>query len=183
MITFRLDKKAFAKNTFFAHKKTPIDETLNHFGFIKHITKNGLIIADWYENFVKMELTFKPKELSLEYKSIYPYYNNKTVRGNIWKHSYLTLLSKIHKDYGVSKLMVDKVTYKKTPVIKDNVIIVDHKVISSLQIDDLKGFVELYDTRSKEYVIKTATRRFIMKRTSFVLQPQDDFVLLAIRCN
>lgn len=181
MITFKLTKQNFSVNTFFAKKTTPIANTLNSFGYLKSIDKKGIAIVHWYNNYIKIELTFKIKELLDNYKSIYPYYNTKFIRGNIWKYSYLTLLQHIHKDTGFSKIMVDKMTYKILPVKENNVIITDAVYVLSNNITKLQGIIKKFNKHN--YTILTEEGEFILTRCQFTLLPQDNFILLSIRCN
>jgi hypothetical protein len=185
MITFKLTKPNFSRNTFIAKKKTPISNTLNSFGYIKIINSNfhskHYATVYWYDNFIKSELTFSYKELEDNYKSIYPYYNTKFVRGNIWKYSYETLLAKIHKDMGFCNIKVDKMTYKKVPIKGNNVIIMDAVYVLSNGITKLQGVIEKIIKNT--YTIHTEEGNFTMSRCSFVLLPQDYFILLSIRCN
>jgi len=180
MIKFRLTNQRFEHNTFIARKKTPIDKTLNDFGYIKFIHKNVANVL-WFNNYRRIELTFKLTELKNSYKSIYPYYNTKVVRGNIWKYSYLTLLSKICPEKGFTQIKVDKMIYKKNPNIKDKVMITDAKYVLDAGITDLNGYIR---KRTKNtFTIHTNQGEYIMTRNSFALLPQDYFVLLNIRCN
>lgn len=181
MITFRNTKQDFSKNTFITAKKTPIAKTLNSFGYLKYIDKKGIAIVDWYDNYIKSELRFKMSELCTNYKSICPYYNTKFVRGNIWKHSYTTLLTKIHKDTGFSKIKVDKVTYKKKPIKGNNVIITDAVYVLSNGITDLQG--KLRKLTKNTFTIKTAQGEYVLERNSFAVLPQDYFILLSVRCS
>ena len=169
----------FNKNTFFTKKTTPISKILNSFGYIKTITKNRVIV-DWYDNYTKVELQFKLKELIEGYKSIYPYYNTPYLRGNIWKYSYGALLTKIHRDTGFSKIKVDKVTYKKTPVKRNDVEINDAKYVLYHNITDLKG--KITKVNKCMYEITTSEGVYCMPRTYFTLLPQDEFILLSVRC-
>ena len=181
MITFRTNKQNFISNTFITIKTTPIAKTLNSFGYIKFINKNNCTVW-WYDNYVKSELSFKMKELIANYKSIYPYYNTKFVRGNIWKHSYTTLLQKIHKDMGFSNVKVDKITYRKPPIKGNNVLITDAVYVLSNNITKLQGILTSL-SKPKDYVITTEEGKFSMGRNSFTVLPQDYFILLSIRCN
>lgn len=181
MIKFRLTNQNFEPNTFIARKRTPIDKTLNDFGYIKSINNKGIANVLWFNNYRRVELTFKLTELKNSYKSIYPYYNTKVVRGNIWKYSYLTLLSKIYPEKGFTQIKVDKMTYKKNPNIKDKVMITDAKYVLDAGITDLNGYIR---KRTKNtFTIHTNQGEYIMTRNSFALLPQDYFVLLNIRCN
>jgi len=180
MILFKLTKKCFESNTFITRKNVSLNKTLNNFGFIHHIKNNGIAVVWWYDNFRKAELSFKLSELHSNYKSIYPYYNNNKVRGNIWKYSYLTLLSKVHSDRGLSQIKVDKMVYKKTANVLDNVLITDAVYVLQNKITSLEGTIvsrnrNLYEVETKQGV-------FVMKRSNFRLLPQDDFYLLNIRC-
>lgn len=183
MIVFRLTRQTFAKNTFFTKRTTPIAKTLNSFGYIKHITANGVAIVDWYDNFTKVELRFRMRELIEEYKSIYPYYNNPHVRGNIWKHSYHILLRNIHKDTGFSKIKVDKVVYKKTPNKGNKVLICDAQYVQKNNIDINKLEGKIIKIKNNTYEVITEQGKFAMNRNNFLLQPQDFFILLSVRCN
>jgi len=180
MITFRNTKQSFEKNTFFTKKTTPICNTLNSFGYLKYIDKRGFAIVDWYDNYNKAELKFKIKELQDKYKSIYPYYNTPTVRGNIWKHSYTTLLQYINKDTGFSKIKVDKVTYKISPIKGNNVIICDARFVLENNITILEGKIKRII--KNVYTIITSEGEFVMGRNCFSILPQDYFILLSIRC-
>ena len=182
MLSFRLTKQSFVKNSFFTRKTTPMIKTLNSFGYLKFIDKKGNAVVEWYDNYIKSELTFKMKELVDNYKSIYPYYNTKFVRGNIWKHSYTTLLQKIHKDTGFSNIKVDKITYKKLPIKGNNVIITDAVYVLSNNITKLQGKLTGL-SKPKDYVVTTEEGEFSMGRNSFNVLPQDYFILLSIRCN
>lgn len=182
MITFKLTKSNFSNNTFITRKNVPISKTLSSFGYIKSVNfKKQTNTVYWYDNFIKSELTLKNRDLLDNYKSIYPYYNTKFVRGNIWKHSYETLLSKICKDTGFCNIKVDKMTYKKVPIKGNNVIIMDAVYVLSHNITKLQGVIE--DIKGKEYTIKTTEGEYSMGRCSFTLLPQDYFILLSIRCN
>jgi len=183
MITFKLTKQNFSKNTFFTAKKTPISKTLNSFGYIYKINK-GVATVFWYDNYIKSELKFKIKELISNYKSIYPYYNTSFIRGNIWKYSYLTLLNHIHKDNGFSCIKVDKMTYKINPIKKSNVEICDARYVLDNHITDLKGKIVNITNHNHPitYDIKTSEGTFNMNRNSFAIVPQDYFILLSIRC-
>lgn len=182
MITFKLTKSNFSNNTFITKKGTPISKTLNSFGYIKNVNfKKQSSTIYWFDNFIKSELTFKLKDLSANYKSIYPYYNTKFVRGNIWKYSYETLLSKINKDTGFYNIKVDKMVYKKVPYKGNNVLITDAVYVLSHNITKLQGVLK--SIKGKEYTIKTQEGVYSMGRCSFALLPQDYFILLSIRCN
>ena len=178
MITFKITKQNFKPNTFITRKDCPISKTLNKFGYIKSISKDKAIVL-WYDNYIKSELTFKLKEL-INYKSIYPYYNTKFVRGNIWKHSYLTLLRSIHSETGFSNIKVDKMVYKKPAYKGMNVVISDAVYVLSNNITKLEG--KIIKDGKHEYIIRTVEGEFTMCRTSFLVLPQDYFILLSIRC-
>lgn len=181
MITFRISKQCFVKNTFIAAKTTPIAKTLNSFGYIKNISKKGIVTVDWYSHFVRAELRFKMSDLIKDYKSIFPYYNTAKIRGNIWKHSYRVLLDKIDVNKGFNPLKVDKLVYKKVPIIGSDVKICSAQVVLDNQLTDLRGIVRYID-RVGLYTIETAEGEFKMSRCSFELLPQDYFILLSIRC-
>jgi hypothetical protein len=185
MITFRCTNQSFLPNTFITKKTTPIAKTLNAFGYLKSIDKNGKCIVIWYSNYIRTELTFNLKELAKEYKSIYPYYNTPIIRGGIWKYSYLTLLRSIHKDTGFSKIKVDPMTCKIRPIKGNDVEISDARYVLEWAMTDLKGkIIEITNhDRPPIYSIKTIDGVFEMARTSFILMPQDYFILLSIRCN
>jgi hypothetical protein len=185
MITFRCTKQSFQSNTFIAIKTTPIVNTLNAFDYLKSIDKKGKCIVWWYSNFIKSELTFKLKDLVHNYKSIYPYYNTKFIRGNIWKYSYITLLNHIHKDKGFSCIKVDKITYKINPLKKSNVIINDARFALENKITILEGKIVNITNHNHLtiYTIKTKEDIYYMPRNYFSLLPQDYFDLLSIRCN
>lgn len=181
MIRFKLSKQNLQPNTFIAKRTTCIDSCLNAFGFIKRIDKKGIVIVDWYYNFIKSEIKFKLSELKEDYKSILPYYNTKFLRGNIWKYSYTTLLNKIHPEKGFSQIKVDKMTYKMHPIKGNNVIITDAVYVLSNKITKLEG--KIVNINKKEYSIKTKEGVYVMNRNSFAVLPQDYFILLSIRCN
>jgi len=180
MITFRLSKQNFSKNTFITAKTTPISKTLNSFGYIHHFTNKELAIVYWYDDFIKSELNFRLKDLIANYKNIYPYYNTSYLRGNIWKYSYSTLLSKIDPNKGFGQITVDKMTYKKTPIKGNNVIITDAVYVLANGITKLEGVISKLDKHY--YTINTEEGKFILTRNSFTLLPQDYFILLSIRC-
>lgn len=181
MITFRITQQSFQKNTFFCKKTTPIAKSLNAFGYLKGFNKDGKAIVDWYYNFVRSEILFTTKELKEGYKSIYPYYNTKTVRGNIWKYSYTTLLKNICPNRGFSQIKVDKLTYKITPIKGNKVIINDAVYVLKNGITDLYG--KIVTVHNGSCNIKTSQGVFSVKRNSFTILPQDYFILLSIRCN
>lgn len=181
MIKFRLTNQRFEPNTFIARKKTPIDKTLNDFGYIKSISKRGIANVLWFNNYRRVELTFRVSELINNYKSIYPYYNNSLIRGNIWKYSYLTLISKICPEKGFTQIKVDKMTYKKNPKIKDKVAITDARYVLDAGITDLDGVIRKRTNNS--FTIHTTEGEYIMSRNSFALLPQDYYIILSIRCN
>lgn len=184
MITFRYTKQNFISNSFIAIKTTPMINTLNSFGYLKSIDKKGKCIVWWYSNFIKVEMIFKMKDLLNNYKSVYPYYNTKFIRGNIWKYSYLTLLNHIHKDKGFSCIKVDKVTYKINPIKKNDIIICDARYVLSNKITSLEGKIIniVNHTHPAIYTIRTKEGNFDMLRNNFSLLPQDYFDLLSIRC-
>lgn len=185
MITFRLAKQSFQSNTFIAIKTTPIVNTLNAFGYLRSIDKKGKCIVWWYSNFIKVEMVFKLKDLLNNYKSIYPYYNTKFIRGNIWKYSYLTLLNHIHKDKCFSCIKVDKVTYKINPIKKNDVTICDAQYVLSNKITILEGKIINITNHNHPviYTVKTKEGKYYMPRNYFSLLPQDYFNLLSIRCD
>jgi hypothetical protein len=168
MIKFKITKQSFELNTFFTKKTTPIDKTLNSFGYIRSVRKGDNINVYWYDN----------------YKRRYPYYNSNVMRGNIWKHSYLTLLTKINPEKGFSQIKVDKMTYKINPVKGNDVEISDAKYVLKHNITALDGKIIKITNHSHPsvYDIKTSEGVFSMSRNCFSLSPQDYFVLLSIRC-
>ena len=183
MIVFKLTKQNFSKNTFFTIKKTSLAKALFSFGYIYKIHK-GVATVFWYDNGIKSELKFKVKELVSKYKSIYPYYNTKFIRGNIWKYSYLTLLKYVNKDTGFSFIKVDKITYKISPIKGNTVEICDAKYVLQHNIRDLSGTIINITNHDHPicYDIETSEGIFTMSRNSFSIVPQDYFVLLSIRC-
>lgn len=185
MITFRLTKQSFNKNTFFTKKTTPIANSLNSFGYLKSVNKKGNCIVWWYDNFIKSELCFKLSDLTANYKSVYPYYNTKFLRGNIWKFSYLTMLEKLHSDRGFSNIKVDKVTYKILPIKKKDVMISDAYFVLEHHITELKGTIINITNHNQPaiYTIKTIEGVYYMPRNYFNLLPQDSFDLISIRCH
>lgn len=181
MITFKLTKQNFNKSTFVTRKDIPISKTLNNFGYIRYFDfKKETVVIEWYNNFNKSEIKVRKKDLFANYKSIYPYYNTKFSRGNIWKYSYETLLSKIDKEKGFCNIKVDKMTYKKVPIKGNNVIITDAVYVLGHNITKLQGVIKAIN--KKEYTIQTQEGKYVMNRCSFALLPQDYFILLSIRC-
>jgi hypothetical protein len=181
MITFRVTKQDFKVNTFFTKKSTSIANSQLAFGYLKSIDKKGNCIAIWYSNFIKAELHFKLKELKVNYKSIYPYFNNKVMRGGIWKHSYLTLLNNICPERGFSRIKVDKMTYKIHPLKGNDVIISNARKVLEHNLTVLEG--KIIKTNKHVFDVKSKDGTFSLLRCDFEILPQDYFILLAIRCN
>jgi hypothetical protein len=182
MITLRITKQNFVKHSFVIFKGTSVQNALNSFGFIKEI-KNNRVLLWWYDNFVRSEEWTTLINLQKDYRSVYPYYNNHQLRGNIWKHSFLTLLNRIDENKGFSKIVVDKLTYKKTPHKNDNVIISNAVFVLNNNITKLEGKIVYMYKKTKTYKVVTVEGSYILRRSNFTLLPQDYFILLSIRCN
>lgn len=184
MITFRLTKQDIRPNTFITVKTFPLSKALNSFGYIRRITKYKMVMIDWYDNYKLIQIKRSLRDCKEDYKSIYPYFNTSFVRGNIWKHSYNVLLSKINPETGFTKIKVDKVTYKKPAYKGMNVIISDAVFVLSNNITKLEGKVTdvLNHREHPLYRIKTVEGEFEIPRTSFLVLPQDYFILLSVRC-
>jgi len=71
-------------------------------------------------------------------------------------------------------------TYKKTPIKGNNVIITDAVYVLANGITKLEGVISKLDKHY--YTINTEEGKFILTRNSFTLLPQDYFILLSIRC-
>lgn len=185
MIRFKLSQPLFNENSFIASKSVKIAQVIGDFGYIKKTTPGDNLVINWYKDFKFAESTIMSiDECRASCKAVVPYYNGKTLRGNVWKHSYKLLLLRLHPDRGFVDITPEPIVYKIHPKVKSQVEITSASMAIKLGITRYESLkATIVSINKRVYKLKLSTGITVTAtRSQFKMIPYDTFNLIAVRC-